>query len=47
MRASLEQAGLDLETASAEDAFAPGVRERVESAVLDLLEDREPAAVAA
>ena len=47
VRATLERAGLDLETASADDAFAPGVREQVEAAVLDLLEDREPSAVAA
>ena len=47
VRASLERAGLDLETASADDAFAPGVRDTVEAAVLDLLEDREPSALAA
>jgi len=47
VRASLERAGLDLETASADDAFAPGVRDAVGAAVLDLLEDREPSALAA
>jgi DNA topoisomerase IB len=44
---ALEQAGLDLESASADEAFAPGIREDVERAVLDLLEDSEPSAVAA
>jgi DNA topoisomerase-1 len=47
VRESLERAGLDLQNASADDAFAPGVREIVEAAVLDLLEDGEPSAVAA
>jgi DNA topoisomerase IB len=47
VRRALERAGLDLERASADDAFAPGIRESVEAAVLELLEDREPAAVAA
>jgi DNA topoisomerase-1 len=44
---ALEQAGLDLEAASTDDAFAPGIRETVEAAVLDLLEDREPSSAAA
>jgi DNA topoisomerase-1 len=44
---ALEHAGLDLETASADDAFAPGIRETVEAGVLELLEDRAPSAVAA
>jgi DNA topoisomerase IB len=47
VRPVLERAGLDLEAASADQAFAPGIRETVEAAVLDLLEDREPSAVAA
>lgn len=47
VRLALERAGLDLETASADEAFAPGIRETVEAAVLDLLEDREPSALAA
>jgi DNA topoisomerase-1 len=46
-RETLERAGLDLEAATAEEAFGPRVREQVEAAVLDLLEDREPSAVAA
>ncbi|HJS26228.1 MAG TPA: DNA topoisomerase IB [Actinomycetota bacterium] len=44
---ALERAGLDLEAGSTDDAFRPGIRERIEAAVLDLLEDREPSAVAA
>jgi DNA topoisomerase I len=47
VRGALERAGVPLEDASAEDLFAPGIRETVEAAVLDLLEEREPAAVAA
>ncbi len=47
VRPALERAGLDLEAASTDDAFAPGIRESVEAAVLDLLEDREPSSVAA
>jgi DNA topoisomerase IB len=47
VRPALERAGLDLEAATTEDAFAPGIREGVEAAALDLLEDREPSAVAA
>jgi len=47
VRGSLERAAPDLEAASAGEAFGPAVRERVEAAVLELLEDREPSAVAA
>ncbi len=47
VREALRRASLDPETASLADAFEPEMREAVESAVLDLLEDREPAAVAA
>jgi DNA topoisomerase IB len=47
VRPALEQAGLDLGAVSTDDAFAPGIRETVETAVLDLLEDREPSSVAA
>jgi DNA topoisomerase-1 len=47
VRPALEGAGLDLEAASPDDAFAPGIRETVEAAVLDLLEDRERSAAAA
>ena len=47
VRPALERAGLDLETASADEVFAPGIRETVEAAVLDLLEDREPSVLAA
>ena len=47
VRGALERAGVELEDASAEELFMPEVRETVEAAVLDLLEDREPSAVAA
>ena len=40
--AGRSEVGLDLETASADDALTPGVRETVEAAVLDLLETESP-----
>jgi DNA topoisomerase-1 len=47
VRDRLEHAGVPLGDASAEELFAPMIRETVEAAVLELLEDREPSAVAA